>query len=163
VIEKTAQEIGLFSLARDPLNPLMWAHYADSHQGFCIGINEPVLLTDITGQDCFPAVVAYGEYPELDSFDNSKEGKERYGEALWVKDGCWSYEQEHRLIRYGKPRSIIRLTDQAIDAIYLGIYISAEHKDEIIDIAKRRSPRPKLYQVKRKRRSFDLECEELSY
>ncbi|SOB79128.1 Tetratricopeptide repeat-containing protein [Sphingomonas guangdongensis] len=30
-------EIGIFSLSRDPVQPLMWAHYANQHHGLCFG------------------------------------------------------------------------------------------------------------------------------
>ena len=37
-----AEKTGILSLTRTPVNALMWAHYADSHQGLVIGIDAAV-------------------------------------------------------------------------------------------------------------------------
>lgn len=42
-----AEKTGILSLTRTPANALMWAHYADKHQGMVIGINaETARFTD---------------------------------------------------------------------------------------------------------------------
>ncbi|MCT7316720.1 DUF2971 domain-containing protein [Ralstonia sp. CHL-2022] len=35
--EKQLSRIGIFSLTEQPLDPLMWAHYAESHKGLALG------------------------------------------------------------------------------------------------------------------------------
>jgi hypothetical protein len=34
-----AENTGILSLTRTPTNPLMWAHYADKHQGVVVGLD----------------------------------------------------------------------------------------------------------------------------
>src|SRR5690606_33927290 len=37
-------KMGIYSLSKTPLDELLWAHYANSHKGFCIGYDIDVLL-----------------------------------------------------------------------------------------------------------------------
>lgn len=49
MIEILNDEIGICSLSRNPLNLLMWAHYASSHTGFVVEFsvfNEHLPLND---------------------------------------------------------------------------------------------------------------------
>lgn len=39
---RISTKFGVLSLTRQPLNPLMWAHYGDSHKGVVIGIDTEV-------------------------------------------------------------------------------------------------------------------------
>src|SRR5665647_1622312 len=36
-------QIGIFSLSQTYIDELLWAHYANSHKGFCIGYNIDIL------------------------------------------------------------------------------------------------------------------------
>ena len=79
-------------------NPLMWAHYANSHQGICIQYtikpvnqisenNKIIRLLDVNYDKSFP----------LDgdiSFENS----------LCVKGNFWKYEKETRLILFSREK-----------------------------------------------------------
>ncbi|MEJ8827109.1 DUF2971 domain-containing protein [Variovorax humicola] len=35
----TNRNVGVLSLTEDPINELMWAHYANSHSGFAVGLD----------------------------------------------------------------------------------------------------------------------------
>ena len=37
-------KMGIYSLSKTPLDELLWAHYANSHKGFCIEYDLDVLL-----------------------------------------------------------------------------------------------------------------------
>ncbi len=72
-------------------NPLLWSHYADSHQGFCLifdadndSFGEAL---EVRYQDEYP-VVNYIEEDELEIMKSSG----------FVKFSDWSYEKEFRLV-----------------------------------------------------------------
>lgn len=72
-------------------NPLLWSHYADSHQGFCLVFNADNELfgeaMEVTYQDEYP-VVDLVEENEFEIMKNTG----------FVKFSGWSYEKEFRLV-----------------------------------------------------------------
>ena len=43
-VKRINNSVGILSLSVDPLNYLMWSHYANSHSGFCVGLNLTKLM-----------------------------------------------------------------------------------------------------------------------
>ena len=110
--------------ARD--NLVMWAHYAGSHTGFCVGIYTESLLK--CGHRLFVTShhasmirkVNYDDdYPVVDPFGPD------YVKGTWgwiaatTKSGHWKYEQEYRFIlcKPGADRSHV-LPDEAFAAVF---------------------------------------------
>ena len=91
-------KIGICSLSKNPLNLLMWAHYASSHTGFVMEFsvfNEHLSLNDAINcsMTCLvPFPVTYKkEKPIVTSRD-------LFYEYLLTKGEDWEYEQEERVI-----------------------------------------------------------------
>ena len=98
----TNRHVGVLSLSEDPLNELMWAHYANSHAGFVVGLDtesqffqpkpgEPKLcgeLMNVIYTDTTPVV-----FVEPGKLDIPKE-------IFFTKTTKWSYEREWRMIKY---------------------------------------------------------------
>lgn len=72
-------------------NPLLWSHYADSHQGFCLIFDADNELfggaMKVVYQDEYP-ILDYTEEDEYEVMKNSG----------FVKFTDWSYEKEFRLV-----------------------------------------------------------------
>jgi hypothetical protein len=91
------KHIGILSLTENPKNLLMWAHYANRHQGFVIEFDATHPFFDQRKSDKdehrFLKKVTYSEKrPDLclskvESFDE-----------FLVKGADWSYEQEQRML-----------------------------------------------------------------
>lgn len=93
-IHKLIQSVGIFSMSRVNDDILMWAHYADSHRGFCI---EYARTPDnILGKKAEP--VSYqDELPSLSAQDITSGGQGF--DKLWLtKSTHWEYETEWRII-----------------------------------------------------------------
>lgn len=93
------EPFGVCSLARTPANRLMWAHYAASHRGICIGITFDE--HDLSG--LIPLAVTYAsELPKVDPmkfFDRSPQSvMEMFMLLYGTKHSDWAYEEEFRLI-----------------------------------------------------------------
>ncbi len=129
-------------------NELMWAHYAEKHQGICVEydfrklfVNDPESIykllqlypviysnerpsipvtTDVKGE--FHYMVKEGKY--------SSEDKLR---ALLTKSNVWQYEKEWRLIMPGLSYQILELP--IISKIFLGAKIFEENEAKIIKLA----------------------------
>ncbi len=97
VLNELFDSYALFSLSSHIDCPLLWAHYASSHTGFCIELEFP------SGNQ--PNQVNYREHietvPLLDFIKSwfkltGTEFGERIHDALLVKMDYWAYEGEYR-------------------------------------------------------------------
>lgn len=126
------------SLCTDYRNPLMWAHYADSHKGFCVEFDcsteigqTPPLFPVIYSKDIVKMPWKYCLTPEG---TKDPEFSARLIQAVLTKDDVWKYENEWRILlpntyeqNYKMPR---------ISCVYLGAFCSKENGTKILDIAK---------------------------
>lgn len=111
-----ARSAGVLSLTRQPLNPLMWAHYGDKHSGLVIGIDCSVPEFTCENTNLIPIqygnVIYTSTMPKnnfLSSSNNpfkvgrtynfAKEHLERLQRMYLYKPSYWSYEEEVRLVK----------------------------------------------------------------
>jgi hypothetical protein len=93
--------LGVFCLSQNPDSFLMWSHYADSHKGFIIGFDAENEFFQKPRRD-----VHYPEIGFLHPVEYSSTRPSAYGNALTFKQEFltksqdWSYECEHRIIRF---------------------------------------------------------------
>lgn len=125
-------------LATDYKNRLMWSHYSDSHKGFCI---EYGFRDAVEKEGMIPLPILYSDKRPLvpckaiieNTPENIKEATEQFMKGLLVKDKAWEYENEWRLLC---PSSEKFVDMPKVTAIYLGVSISRENKEQIMQIAK---------------------------
>jgi Protein of unknown function (DUF2971) len=80
----------VYCLSTHADSPLMWSHYARSHQGVCLEFSVQNALF------CGAIPVEYlDRYPEVDITDDSHDGALR---VFLTKSKDWSYENEFRLV-----------------------------------------------------------------
>ena len=147
-------------------NPLMWAHYANSHKGICIEYEiTPECLARHNNDNELLRLCpcAYREHkPMTDgiTLDN----------ALKAKASCWSYEEEARLIYYSKDMSqwvnpnykdknvkkntkearlldYIFLEGFSVKAIYFGVRISQKDYNDVISPLQKLNPSVEVYKM----------------
>lgn len=80
----------IFSSSNDYDNPLLWAHYANSHKGFCVGYNK----SDIKGLQCTLQDINY----ESELYSINDTSLEEIKKLLYVKSDKWRYENECRAV-----------------------------------------------------------------
>ena len=148
-VQKTANRFRVSCFAQSPYSMLMWSHYANNHQGFCIEYETPDYSKENENiyLNLFPVIYtntrtsltklsfnwnATGLLSHSDIWDF-------YKYCLLSKSLDWKYQQEWRLISCDTL-----LTDQnynckffKIKKVYLGNKMSAKDRLEIIDICKK--------------------------
>ncbi len=115
VLRSMMERSAVLSLTRSPLNPLMWAHYAQNHSGFVIGWDARTAGFTDESKNVIPA--QYGNviytatrpmHPELGTTEPMKYGEEYAFRAelfeklqrfFLYKAMCWSYEEEVRIVK----------------------------------------------------------------
>lgn len=113
------QEAFAFCLTRSPLNPLMWAHYADQHKGVVMGIEvnipfftsaDECVLPVQHGSIIYTKTKPFHDYPmpgtEVADFACPQryepENLERLQRLFLYKSSDWAYEEEVRVIKHIK-------------------------------------------------------------
>jgi hypothetical protein len=77
----------------EPDNPLMWAHYADNHEGFCIEYEITKEIEDLY------EVNYSSQYPTVSATELIFSPRDTFKRVLTTKISNWSYEKEYRLIK----------------------------------------------------------------
>ncbi|MNF51827.1 hypothetical protein D3C84_331570 [compost metagenome] len=170
--------IGILSLTRNPLNPLMWAHYGENHKGGVIAIdaeeaglecNEKNIISASAGNVIYTTV-----RPNLDSdhlpyhHELTAQHDRLMLERLFLyKSLHWSYEEEIRVARRVDYTPQIQHQDfeipsSAIKAVYLG----AKYFPALIDDYNDQLPRVHskyreydIYLCNQDRQTWDLHAE----
>jgi hypothetical protein len=125
---------------KEYLNELMWAHYADSHNGICIKYKFPSNVTT-TGND--KNYVAYFKDVEYisDLKKYSKQNSINMKDAFFAKGKSWKYENELRLLYYNPTSHDSHISlpiSNCIEAVYFGVKCSDKDKQTIKSILKGR-------------------------
>jgi len=121
--QSVIRNLGIYSLSEENKNVLMWSHYADSHQGFCVGYSYEYVRTSKINDVHALLKVDYicgnpfGSLME-DVFDKilitDKDLKALHNKLLLAsfksKAKSWKYEKEYRLISKTKGLKPFRPT-----------------------------------------------------
>lgn len=138
LLTRIKNEIGIYSLSIDKqgnravLEELMWAHYANSHKGFCIEYDVDVLKDSIKldiSDNVDLYTVTYDDV-DMSEFALKRAKKEPKETLLSFKSPKWSYENEIRLI-FDKS-GIKQYNPKALKAIYFGLNMSSKERELII-------------------------------
>ena len=123
--------VGIYSLSRTPYDELMWSHYGESHEGFCIEYDLDRLILEARSTWDIVNVV-YSETPPVLDFSNLLSGnghKEFLQKLVGYKSKRWEYEDELRIVttRSGKNN----YAEVAVTGIYFGCRCTEESIDQI--------------------------------
>ncbi len=125
----TKKNLGIYSLSNNVTNELMWAHYANKHEGFCLEFEKSELLENNFNQKLRLIKVNYSNrLPKLSLVDMNNDDR-LIKKFVGTKSRSWSYEEEIRIIsnKFGK----IHYRQSALKSIYFGLRMSDKHKTKI--------------------------------
>ena len=111
-----AENTGISSLTRTPTNPLMWAHYANKHEGMVIGIDT--VIAGLTREESNLIPAQYGSVIYVSRRSNEPfiskpqtglavgathhfpaDHYEKLQRLFLHKPMCWAYEEEVRVVK----------------------------------------------------------------
>jgi hypothetical protein len=135
---------GILSLSARWDSILMWSHYSDYHQGYCVGFwTEQLIESNLFGAGGYVDYNVDNDFPEISPLNRDIHQKSFL--ETHSKSNDWYYEQEYRLIKlsFPEPHSITSriktISDKCYAEILLGLNISPVGKLEIIEIAQRKN------------------------
>jgi hypothetical protein len=144
-------DFGVLCLSERRDDLLMWSHYANSHQGICVGFWSGYAHPFF----CRALPVDYAEeYPNV-SFLESNE--KRLETTLLTKSSHWIYEREWRIIEHRRPPGIQPYPRASLACVILGVNISNDFREEIKGMLSNYTTSVELIEAKMCRRRFALE------
>lgn len=119
---------------------LMWAHYANSHKGFCIGYKFEDIIKKF-GINILPVIYSE-EYSVIRSYEMFVDYDEFFLDEWRSKSIEWSYEKEWRLVgdyRKNEPYEKGQVADMVKPYnIYMGVNIDTEVRNQLMKICRER-------------------------
>lgn len=163
--EKYRNKLKVSSFSEDNKSLLMWGHYANNHQGFCIEY-------DLSSMDdnenlkkyLFPVKYSNERFDITDFYiDNViyKEAKDtnRLINSVLYKSEDWEYEKEWRFIITKSEYDGKTVSTPKPKSIYLGSQIKEAHKEQFIKVCKENDI--DIYQMKLDGKMYKLNVEKL--
>ena len=133
-MKENLKKYGVFCASSDCNNELLWAHYADSHKGICIGFDAKK-LEEIAGYKILP-VYPLNKRPEVEFSADGSHHEDYIIKMLTTKSNVWEYEHEYRMIAFN-PKNRQLCCFGAIRKIYLGCRIEKNKKFNKEDFIRR--------------------------
>lgn len=145
-------KLGIYSLAKTYSNELLWAHYSNSHRGFCIEYEIEKLESNyLVPKEVNRLPVEYKQNPQTLTYGDFKEIS-NLKKLFGTKSKEWRYEEEIRLIfDTSGPKAY---HTSALTGIYFGAETLEEHRDYIISSLEDKDV--KFYEIFRKTNSYKL-------
>lgn len=151
-VKKVGREQGVLSLSSDPKNVMMWAHYADNHEGLALRFDSRHMGDEASGEmRCFPVKydLSFPRLPEyLTALLEFKNGDRRSFTKLFFcrKSRDWKNEKEWRFFA-GKPDSFVEYDAPMLSGIIFGWKMPEITRQLVTAWAATLSPRPELLQA----------------
>jgi hypothetical protein len=146
--------VACFSEKNDDI--LMWSHYANAHQGFCLEFDttfSPFI------EDTSVKVQYSNSYPPLNLTDILNRNLPPLPKNLFgTKSSHWSYEAEWRVLS-SKGDIEYPYNEAALTGVYFGCKIKEDDKRIIASILAH--SRTRLYQMQRSNAEFRVEPKEI--
>jgi Protein of unknown function (DUF2971) len=121
------EKLGIYSLSQTFNDEVLWAHYGNSHKGFCIEYDLDILLEDY--KHYFS--VTYSEKPADIGIPDVANNSQIFKKIVGHKSSRWKYEKELRILtdKYGTSQ----YNYKALKAIYFGLKMDNEQKIDIMN------------------------------
>jgi hypothetical protein len=114
-------------------HPLMWAHYAANHKGFCVEYE----YVHVQGETSMVYEVIYAsKLPEISTFEWLFSANKATTSVLTTKDIIWNYEKEWRLIIGGAKGEVNLPVYIKPNKIISGNRCNSEDKKELERLAR---------------------------
>ena len=183
VFKKKWNELfGIFCLSEKYDNLIMWAHYAQNHEGFVLGINyeDPFFFQKRSDYDALRTLkkVNYRENrPEITFFNTKMTDSELANylieNILLTKSNHWASEDEWRIIFSLKDADkvidhddgksyLFKFPPNILTSIYFGVRIKDKLRNDIIQITEELGNPIKMYQAILDPRKYLLDFKPLS-
>jgi hypothetical protein len=131
---------GVWSVSRSYKHELMWAYYANSHQGFCAEYDAKCLLKSLAADSiiCYMRVRYEDHIPVIvpqDLFHVASKSIPLIKKFVGTKSNNWKHEKEVRIIT--NRNGIYDIDKDALKAIYFGSRTPLKTISRVMEVMKK--------------------------
>jgi hypothetical protein len=155
-LEDSVSSYGILSLTRAPDDILMWSHYADSHQGYCLRFLDDK-EDDFFGR-ALPVVYQL-DYPILNPVVDDPITTVK--KTLLTKAKHWKYEKEWRVIDELAGPGVKAFPADSLCGVIFGCRMNIEDQNMIREWCSARQSPVTFYQAKESDSHYSLEIVEV--
>jgi len=132
------ERVGVCALGTNPSSPLLWAHYAQNHEGFCVQFRP---AKDLRALIAHP--VEYSDdYPVITDMFEPAESRRLL--PIMRKSRDWAYEEEWRIVGLDLANTHRPFAPEAFEAIILGMRIKPDDRAYLLSLMDERQRRYRL-------------------
>ncbi len=134
-----SMHVSICCLSSDPLDILMWSHYAEFHSGFVVEFKVPLTkqASFLEEARLYPLPVRYtDDRPVLDVCDLDLEPAKLLDTVILSKARQWEYEKEHRIIRRGGPSEFPKYQRSMLTSVIAGCKTDGTQMAQLIRATK---------------------------
>ncbi|HNP98827.1 MAG TPA: DUF2971 domain-containing protein [Bacteroidia bacterium] len=157
-LKQLNNKYGIVSLTPVKDNVLMWAHYANSQQGYCIGFRSTELFNNPDHFGSGGKVQYHEKYPLIDP---EEEHMQQMIKQVYLKSKVWEYEQEYRLSKFEAADRVIDFDRGCVAEILIGCNASRQTIEEIRDVASRNFPKVPIFVAFPERYNYKISFDKL--
>lgn len=143
----------------NPKNPLFWAHYANSHKGYCVKFktnNNPQSIISNTLKMYYSNDYPKIQFPVLSNLISGLS-------VIFQKSAEWEYEDEYRSVfcadwplQLNNNGTALSLENDEISDIYFGKAMDEECKSKIVNLVAAGNFTPRFWNTSIIKDGFDL-------
>lgn len=164
--ESLLDGMGIFSLSQDPLHPLMWAHYANSHRGVCFRLQPSGSAASTLW---FTFRVDYeSERPAVDlakMVGAPSEIRDHSGEYFksshLKKMNEWSYEREYRTMTHAGAHQYHAIDPTEVTGVIYGAYCPDDKRVLIDKLIKESGREIKRFETQLSEAAYEIKVKRL--
>lgn len=152
-IKDFKNKLGIYSLSTTFSEELMWAHYSNSHKGFCLEYETTKLKDKYLGPEMVTELkIDYNPKPQTLTYLDIKEKNKTLKKLFATKSLKWVYEKEVRLIFDSFEYKDYH--PSALTGIYFGTEFPTDKKQRLIESLTNRDIQ--FYEMYREENSYKL-------
>lgn len=134
------KKIGILCMSKNPNNILMWAHYADNHQGIVYEFDYDLFGFKATeNPNDYPYCIEYPKNRQYELLSYTLQGKElekQFTRLLTTKAIDWAYEKEVRFMNLGEGDFNRKFDSKCLKSIIFGIKTKGEEIKKVKNLCK---------------------------
>ena len=133
IVKSLLDEFGVCCFGKNPLNPLMWAYYADSYAGMCLGFEFPDQDRGHINERSI-VEVQYTSTPLMFDLLMLKDRPsiiDKLVPFVTTKHDIWRHEAEWRYVALGEARKHIPYRKEALKEVIFGSNAPTEMRAQV--------------------------------
>ena len=162
ILKLALDDFGICCFAKDPLNPLMWAYYAESHSGMCLGFEFSDRDQDhLAANSIFD--VQYAKTPlvfDLLMLKDRPSIPAKLIPFVTTKHEIWRHEAECRYVGVKKAKQPVAYRKEALKEVIFGAKTPIETRAKVKEICESNGLTPRFRSVILNAWSYTLDIAE---